>query len=214
MRRFERQAEPGFWSEYELRWLHATTGATVDPLRWQREKRTLAEWFHEVVRAGDEARGCAYCDGPLGLESPETIDHFLPQARCRQLALAWVNLYPACVQCNSTFKGARASCALARPDVDPVDAWFDFDEVTGRLEPAPELDRRTRARVRLTIRVFGLNTTARCKQRQGVLRDLEIAVRLGALDVVQMAATTGPYRFVTKKFLRAKATQKRLAAAV
>lgn len=214
MRRFERQAEPSFWGAYERRWLYATTGTTVDPSRWQREKRTLAEWFHELVRAGDEARGCAYCDGPLGLESPETIDHFLPQARCRQLALDWANLYPACVQCNSTFKGTRASCALARPDVDPVEAWFDFDEVTGRLEPAPELDRRTRARVRLTIRVFGLNATARCKERQRLPRTLDNALRTRDFTFVTEAVKAGPYRFVTEKFLRAKANQKRLAAGV
>ncbi len=212
MRRFARQAEPSFWGVYERRWLYETTGPTVKPLTWERGKRTLAEWFHKLVRTGDEARGCAYCDGPLRLESPETIDHFLPQARCRQLALAWANLYPACVQCNSTFKGKRASCALARPDVDPVETWFDFDELTGRIEPSPELDRRTRARVRLTIRVFGLNAVERCKGRQRLVRTLNNALLAHDFDLIREEAKVGPYRFVTRKFLLAN--QKRIAAAV
>lgn len=212
MRRFERQTEPGFWGGYERRWLYETTSSKVAPLSWEREKRTLAAWFHEQVRAEGEARNCAYCDGPLALESPETVDHFLPQTRCRQLALAWANLYPACVQCNSTFKGTRASCALARPDIDPVEAWFDFHEETGELAPAPELDRRTRARVRLTIQVFGLNATARCKERQRMLRMLDNMLRGGDIKELSAMATAGPYRFVTRKFMAAN--QKRIAAAV
>jgi uncharacterized protein (TIGR02646 family) len=212
MRRFARQAEPDFWGAYERRWLYETTGKNVDPLTWRRKTRTLAAWFHELARAGDEARGCAYCDGLLGAVSPATVDHFLPQAGCRQLALSWANLYPACVQCNSTFKGTRASCALVRPDVDPVEAWFDFDEVTGRLEPSPEIDLRSRARVRLTIRVFGLNTTLRCVTRKQMLRDLSNALLAGRLDHLEQKLKTGPYRFVTRKFMQAN--QKRIAAAV
>ncbi len=212
MRRFARQAEPGFWGAYERRWLYETTGPTVDPLRWMREKRTLADWFHEQVRVDGEARRCAYCDGPLAVESPETIDHFLPQARCRQLALTWANLYPACTQCNSTFKGTQTSCALVRPDVDPVEAWFDFHEETGQLAPAPELDRKTRGRVRMTIRVFGLNATERCKERQRMLRTLDHALRGRDIEYLREAAKAGAYRFVTRKFLLAN--KKRIAAAV
>lgn len=209
MKRFERQAEPDFWGAYERRWLYETTGPTVDPLAWKHRRRTLAQHFHERVRAAHEPRRCAYCDGPLGVESPATIDHFLGKESSRALTLWWNNLYPACVQCNSGHKGRRGSCVLVRPDVDPVDAWFDFHEETGRIAPAPELDRRTRARVRLTIRVLGLNTTARCDQRRRLLRELQVRWNAGDLEYVKEALVQGPYRFVAERF---RASRKRFGA--
>jgi len=57
----------------------------VDPLAWRRGKRTLAEHFHSEVRAPREPARCAYCDGRLGVESRRTVDHFVPEARCRAL---------------------------------------------------------------------------------------------------------------------------------
>jgi hypothetical protein len=142
VRRFDRQAEPAWWGTYERRWLYDTTGPSVDPLAWRRDKRTLAEHFHATVRAPSEPVRCAYCDGPLGVESRRTVDHFVPEELCRALVMTWTNLYPACDQCNSGFKKRQFSCALVRPDVDPVERWVDFHAETGRLAPAPDLDRR------------------------------------------------------------------------
>lgn len=204
MRRFERRGEPDFWGAYERRWLYETTGPSVDPLAWERRKRTLAQHFHERVRAEGEARRCAYCDGPLGVESRATIDHFVPASVSRELALAWMNLYPACDACNSGHKRAAWSCALVRPDVDPVEAWIEFEEESGRLVPSPVIDRRTRARVRLTIRVLGLNATERCVQRKWLLRALENALRVGDTEYLIEALKSGPYRFVAEKFRRAR----------
>jgi uncharacterized protein (TIGR02646 family) len=183
----------------------------VDPLAWKRDKRTLAAHFHAQVRAPAEPESCAYCDGPLGVASRRTIDHFVPERACRALAMTWTNLYPACDQCNSFFKKAQFSCALVRPDVDPVDRWFDFHAETGRLAPAPDLDRRTQARVRLTIRVLGLNDTGRCKERQRLLRTLQAYYAMGANEDLHEAFTRGPYRFVAASFL---ASKKRLAPLV
>lgn len=205
---FRRQAEPSFWGPYERRWLYEAVGKTIRPLHdWEVEpeqgsgKRSLASWFHALVRAAGEPARCAYCDGPLRTESAETIDHFIPQSKCRDLALTWSNLYPACTRCNTTFKRTQWSCRLVRPDVDPVEDWFDFDEETGALAPAPELDRQTRARVRLTIRVFQLNTSDRCAARQMCLRGLQNAFRCRDLDYIVEAMRQGPYRFIAKKFV-------------
>lgn len=204
MRRFARQTAPEFWGEYERRWLYETASAKVDPLAWERQKRTLAEHFHEKVRGAGAPKRCAYCDGPLGAESPATVDHFIPKHVHRAFGLAWDNLYPACVSCNSTHKGSAWSCALVRPDVDPVDQWFDFHEETGELHPAPELDRKTRARVRLTIRVLGLNARERCIQRRGLLQALRVRWSAGDIAYLEEALQVGPYRFVAEKFRAAK----------
>ena len=71
---------------------------------------------------------------------------------------------------------------------------------------------QTRARVRLTIRVFGLNATERCKERQRVLRMLDTALRGRDIESLRAAAQAGTSRFVTRKFLLAN--KKRIAAAV
>ncbi len=158
MNRFPRRPEPAFWGEYERRWLRGA-GPKVDPLHdWVRLGRTLARWFHDEVRPEREPHNCAYCDGPLGVESPATIDHFIPKSRCRELSLCWENLYPACALCNTQAKRTSGSCFLLRPDVDPVEAWVDFNPRTGRLEPSAELqDRLARARVSRTLHVLHLN---------------------------------------------------------
>jgi hypothetical protein len=64
----------------------------------------------------------------------------------------------------------------------------------------------------MTIRVFGLNATERCKERQRMLRTLDNALRARDLEYLRAAAQVGTYRFVTRKFL--KANQRRINAAV
>lgn len=105
--------------------------------------------------------------------------------------MTWSNLYPSCNNCNSTYKGKRWSCRLVRPDVDPVEAMFDFEPETGRLAPAPELDSTNRARVRMTIMVYGLNTKERCAERLSILRHLENALVSNSLPLSDHARPQG-----------------------
>ncbi len=202
---FRRREAPPYWGDYERRWLYEA-GPKVDPLHdWVWLGRSLAACFHDEVREAGEPRNCAYCDGPLGVESSATIDHFIPKSRCRQLALWWENLYPACVFCNTVAKRTSGSCFLLRPEVDPVGAWVDFNPLTGCLEPALELtDRIARARVRRTLRVLRLNTTERTAIRRKAYRDLWNAWARGDNERVVQAAKEGPYRFVAAKFLASK----------
>ena len=213
---FERQSPPAFWADKErqlgdkLR-TRQPGHAIPDVLAWQHDSRSLAAWFHEQVRPASQPRLCAYCDERLGVTSPETVDHFIPQHAHPELALCWQNLYPACAFCNQTAKGTKWSCHLLRPDVDLCGAtaheafstWFDFDPDSGRLCPAPEASRRMRARVRLTLRVFALNTPARCQARRMRWRSLQYAVRAGQAADIQEDAQQGPYRFVAERYLAA-----------
>lgn len=100
------------------------------------------------------------------------------------------------------------------PDVEPVEAWFDFDEMTGRLAPAPEFDRQIRARVRLTIRVFGLNATERCTARKHFLRRLQNDLRCRDIEDLTDALNQGPYRFVARKFMASTRTRRLLGQLV
>jgi uncharacterized protein (TIGR02646 family) len=209
---FDRQPAPPFWASRERRFLEGTRAAKDALHTLQHERRSLAAWFHELVRPASDPRLCAYCDGPLAETSPQTIDHFIPEHADRTLGLAWTNLFPACACCNSTHKGKRWSCRLVRPDRDPVDRWILFDVETGRVLPAPEIDRRTRARVRLTLGVLGLNTVDRCKARRRLWKSLENAFKTPPdRDALREHAEHGPYRFVAALFMKTVASGSTLA---
>jgi uncharacterized protein (TIGR02646 family) len=192
---------PGFWLEIEARW--RAKGASLharDALHgWRHEGRPIAQAFHRAVRADDEPLLCAYCDGELRATSPETIDHFLPTVLARRLGLfeldlSWMNLFPACVECNSTHKRDRWSPLLLRPDADAVDAYFAFNALTGALYASPEAPRIARTRVRRTIRILGLNTEFRCQARLRLLRRLQRAEALGDRETLAELSQGGPYR--------------------
>lgn len=202
---FRRQPEPPFWAAREQKWHdHARDWRTTDPLnKWRHQQRSLAWWFHELVREASEPRMCAYCDGSLLEQSRETIDHFLPVHEFRELALSWENLFPARDRCNSTYKRERWSCRLVRPDTDPVGELFDFDDDSGWLRPRASLDWPTRVNVRLTIRVFRLNERHRCEARKRVIKEMRSASKLRDDATLEQCATKGPYRFVARRVLQA-----------
>ncbi|MEP7121626.1 MAG: HNH endonuclease [Byssovorax sp.] len=190
---------------------------------WQHESQKLAHWFHAEVRSRGEPSLCAYCDGQLGETSPRTIDHFLPEESFPELGLSWHNLYPACYSCNTLHKRTQWSCSLLRPDSDLVSPeedpsvlavfkkWFDFEPMTGALSAAPDAPRAMRARVRLTIRVLGLNERSRCNARKNRWQDLRNAVK-HPLDEPRLDEMTrlGPYRFVAIYFVAFHEGQKAL----
>ena len=208
---FRRRPAPAFWAEKEAQWAScAAEWRKLDPLGWRHENRTLRERFHELCREDDDPPLCAYCDGPLNVTARATIDHLAPRKHFQALSLAWHNLFPACDLCNETYKREQWSCAIVRPDTDPVDEWFDLDLITGRVRPSAMVDDPViRARVRLTIGVFRLNAAARCKARRDVVRDLRNAWKRDAgtrehdRPTVAERAAYGPYRFVARRFLEA-----------
>lgn len=215
MMRLERQAPPPDWDRLERRWLLSVAKAKASgrppPLARKRLSRKDGQGnspgltFHRGVRPQGEHPRCAYCSGDLGEQSPETIDHFAPEARFPELGLCWFNLLPACITCNSIYKRDRWSCALVRPDVDPVDGWFDFDPLDGRLYPAASLtDATIVARIRLTISVLGLNRRELCLNRRRLWRDLENAFKGDDKGRLKDAIRRGPYPFVARAWARSR----------
>jgi hypothetical protein len=89
-------------------------------------------------------------------------------------------------------------------DADLLEGWIDFHEQTGRVLPLPELDRATRARVRLVILSFRLNDTVFRQARRRLFRMLQRAWKIGDLKYVKAVLAEGPCRFVGKKFLESK----------
>lgn len=208
---FNRLPAPEFWTAKEKQWMSGEVDWTkIDPLAWEHKGHPLRELFHQDCRAESEPKLCAYCDGDLRSTSGDTIDHFAPKSEFPELRLSWHNLFPACHLCNSVYKRDQWSCAIVRPDTDPVDAWFDVDLETGVLRPSPDVDDPIiRARVRLTIVVLRLNTPDRCKSRRDIVRACrnawkrEAATREHDRPTVYERAALGPYRFVARRFLDA-----------
>lgn len=205
MKRFAREAVPAFWQERDDRWRALPTADQHkrDPLTWEHEKETLAAHFHRNVRRAPAPSLCAYCDGELQTQSPETVDHFEPRSQQPHLAICWTNLFPACVACNSTYKRAQWAATLLRPDSDAVDELIEFDPESGELRPSPTLDAAARVRVLDTIRIFGLNEGQRPEARRRVWRTLWKSPRLRDLQAVIEHSREGPYRFIADAIRRA-----------
>ncbi len=209
---FERRPAPPFWAEKEALWAsRSAEWLALDPLGWKHLGHSLRQWFHDSCRDPSEPALCAHCDGDLDVTSRKTVDHHAPRKRFQELSLAWHNLMPCCDLCNETYKGEQWSCALVRPDRDPVDVWFDVNLDSGALRPSPEIHDNPvlRARVRLTIKVFRLNTAGRCKARRDVVRALRNAWKRDARNqehdrfTVAERVAQGPYRIVAQRFLEA-----------
>lgn len=109
---------------------------------------------------------CAFCDGQIGTESRETVEHFRPKSQFPDLAYAWGNLFPCCDMCQSQ-KLEKFDPALLKPDDVEYrfDGYFIANYRTGELEPLPGASQRIKQSAETTIQLYGLNLPARNKAR-------------------------------------------------
>jgi uncharacterized protein (TIGR02646 family) len=110
---------------------------------------------------------CAFCDGPVWLESRATIEHFKPKRDFPALAYEWTNLFPSCDMCQSN-KREDFDERLLKPDVEDYSfsRYFIANFRTGELEPSPDATEEDAARVTETIRLYGLNSPQRKAARR------------------------------------------------
>lgn len=200
MKPFRRLDPPAFWIDRVCRWVDLLASGekpSGNKLHdWSEQKHSLAWWFHETVRPASERAFCAYCDGLFSPQSPETIDHWVPQEKCLALALWWGNLFPACYGCQKA-KGIRWSVSWLRPDLDDVEALIACDLATGRLEPSDSVqDEAVRRRIVDTIDGLGLNRPGLVRERWRILSDLYRSGRSGSMESLLDRAAEGPYRFL------------------
>lgn len=215
MNPFSRNKPDPDWLDMEAQW--TSECANLSPAedvdhwgrvsRWQRARVSAAELFHKTVRPPGHPSLCAYCDGDLGPQSPETIDHFLPQKMCiaqgrLDLILSWLNLFPSCYTCNTKAKRGRWSDGLIRPDSDQVDQFLYFDLNSGEIRPRPGLDGHDLERAQDTIDIFGLNAFSRPEARKFVVEHILSNARdLPNFETIRAVLARGPYRFVVRAFV-------------
>ena len=147
------------------RWL--ANHAASKKFRWpQHEGRPLNQLLLPALLAMTQAH-CAFCDGVLGPESPETIDHFRPKARFPEHAFRWPNLFSAYATCQQA-KGERWDEKLLKPDA-PEHSFSDFflcDADSGEVHPNPAVSATDRARAQVTIEILELNDHHRPQARR------------------------------------------------
>jgi len=110
---------------------------------------------------------CAFCDGQIGVESRETVEHFRPKSKFPELAYEWENLFPCCDMCQSK-KLELFEEGLLRPDHSDFvfERYFVANYKTGEIKPSPHADEQAQFRAEITIRLYGLDLPARNKARQ------------------------------------------------
>lgn len=168
MRKLVRTASPDCLRADAPEWsddyLAARKADPRHPFSW-RSQRCYREIRRELARMTQEH--CAFCDGQVGTESRETVEHFRPKSLFPALAYQWDNLFLCCDLCQSS-KNERFNEGLLRPD----DADYQFATYfvanfhTGAIEPSPAADEAARVRAQVTIELYALNVPARKKARK------------------------------------------------
>ena len=174
MRPCTRGREPELLERYREALLHADTAKrSTNPkarFEWgEREGHALLAIVREALARMTDGH-CSYCDGhPINDTGQETVDHFRPKSKFRELAYTWANLFLACSACNHA-KGERWDELLLRPEPDfQFERYFECDFATGELRPAPTASPEEQARAACTIRILRLNRAGTCKSRLRIL---------------------------------------------
>jgi len=109
---------------------------------------------------------CAFCDGLIGAESRETVEHFQPKKDFPHLAYTWENLFPCCDQCQSQ-KGEAYHQDLLKPDhpTYEFEDYFICNVSDGSIEADPAASPPNQQRANKTIELYGLNLPTRKKAR-------------------------------------------------
>lgn len=179
MRKLERSESPPCLAEAAPGWTQSFVQARAD------NPAHRFSWPHRPCYAQVRERlvqmtgnHCAFCDGSVGVESRETVEHFRPKSQFPALAYEWVNLFPCCDHCQSA-KREQFDERLLKPDEPEYvfEHYFLIDYKTGALEPLPSAGPECRQRAALTLALYDLNSAlrrrARLREYQHFCRDPE-----------------------------------------
>lgn len=145
------------------RYISARNGNPAATFRWfsitcyQSVRRELLAMTHHH---------CAFCDGFIGSESRETLEHFRPKSQYPALAFHWENLFPCCDMCQSQ-KREKFDDVLIKPDHPDYqfEDYFICNYDNGEIEVAPECSAEFQQAAAVTLKMYGLNLPMRKKER-------------------------------------------------
>jgi uncharacterized protein (TIGR02646 family) len=168
LRKLDRLPEPECLAANAAQWTKDYTASRQQnpkhPFKWR--SQNCYQETRKHLLAMTQGR-CAFCDGGLGAESRETVEHFRPKSQFPEFAYAWSNLFPCCDMCQSQ-KKEQFSEDLLKPDEDDFvfSHFFIVNYKSGELEVSPQADLKARSRAEITLQLYGLNLAARTKARK------------------------------------------------
>ncbi|MCE2403758.1 MAG: TIGR02646 family protein [Dehalococcoidia bacterium] len=164
MRWVDRGPEPAGVAEYAGRF----TQGRIDYFR-SRVGQRPTDFLWVVFRPALASRTdsiCWYCEQGCdthvesGGRAP-TVDHFRPLSCFPELAYEWSNWVFSCRRCNDNKANKWPDLGYVDPCADDVsdrpDRYFDYDVLTGDVEPRSELSPTAKRRAWDTIDDLGLN---------------------------------------------------------
>ena len=102
MHKMERPSQPDCLATHTTKWTQAFVDARQQnpkyPFRWPQRDcyQAIRKRLSDMTQAH-----CAFCDGRIGTESRETIEHFRPKSQFPSFAYQWDNLFPCCDMCHA-----------------------------------------------------------------------------------------------------------------
>jgi uncharacterized protein (TIGR02646 family) len=171
MRKFNRTAEPAICVKYSTKWnLQWVESRKTNPktaFNWySAEGKTAREHMLPTLREQSQGH-CNFCDAsPLEGVSDEPIEHFRPKSSFPDHAYTWSNLYYCCNACQKA-KREQWDEKLLHADADDFSfsRYFEFDFTTGEIRPNPLSQQAEQERAAMTVKLYGLDSTARRRNR-------------------------------------------------
>ncbi len=171
MRKFTRAAEPAVLqancTKWNAQWVERCQAAPSPAFAWYvADGKSAREHILPALRAQTQ-RHCSFCDAfPVEGVSIETIEHFKPKSRFPEHAYTWTNLYYCCDACQNA-KREQWDELLIQADADGYSfaRYFEFDFTTGEIRPNPLAAKEDREQAIITIRVYGLDSEPRRRNR-------------------------------------------------
>lgn len=80
---------------------------------------------------------CAYCEGRLGAQTYEQIEHYVAKTVEPAQAFLWTNLFPTCDRCNKPKGNRDHKGLLIKCDVEDAEQYFHIKLSNGELQPDP-----------------------------------------------------------------------------
>ncbi|NUR03860.1 MAG: hypothetical protein HOY79_47310 [Streptomyces sp.] len=141
-------------------------------LVWERKtvRRDVYQPIKDILeRMAPGLDCCMYCGNHLA----DTIDHFIPRARCALRTLYWPNLLLACSTCNTRYKrdAYESDGLVGSLLVDPT-GEDPFDHLDLQLESGIYHVVEGSKKGQRTIDVYGLNKEKRPQARERAWRNL------------------------------------------